>query len=185
MFGRMNIDKATKFFVTHRVIHIAMVQIKPDDEYNHLAYRWNHLENMALNDFKRKYRIELSLEQRWHIFLSIMSTLPFSMDKSLDDFLQSGINEIAMWSVRAKGDYQQSNYPETPSGQELAKGFPYFPLFVYSLNNHEVIYPNNKKANQIIEHLANMDTLKGREEIWNWYSRAWGFHSLPFKDNKP
>jgi len=181
MFGKMNIDKAAKYFISHRVIHIAMIQIKSDDEYNHLAYRWNHLENLVLNDFKRKYRIELSLEQRWHIFLSIMSTLPFSMEKSLDDFLQSGINEIARWSIKAKGDYQQSNYPETPSGQDLAKGFPYFPLFVYSLNNHEVIYPNNKKANQIIEHLQKMNTLKGREEIWSWYSRAWDFHSLPFK----
>jgi hypothetical protein len=176
MFGRMNIEKATQFFLNHRVIQTARVQLNPQDKNNFLAVRWNHLENIAFHDFKRKYHLELSLEQRWHIFLSIMSTLPFPIDKSLNDFLQSGINDIAMWSVKAKGNYREMEYPETPSAQEIIKEFPFFPLFMYSLNNHEVIYPNNEKAKVIIEHLQELEKLRGREAIWGWYSRAWGLH---------
>lgn len=178
MLGRMNIDKATKFFRDHQAIYVARIQVKPDHSYNFVAQRWNHLENMALNDFKRKYRLELSLEQRWHIFLSIMSNLPFPIDKSLGDFLQSGINDIATWSVKAKSQYRELDYPDNPSVEVLLKGFPYFPLFMYSLNNHEIIYPNNPLAKSIIEHLQQVEQLKGHEEIWGWYSRGWGMHKL-------
>ena len=169
----MNIDKATQYFWNHRVIQNARVQLRPEDKTNYLAMRWNHLENIAFNDFKRKYSLELSMEQRWHIFLS---KLPFSIDKSLGDFLQSGINEIALWSVDAKGNYRDMDYPESPTSQQLLKSFPFFPIFIYSLNNHEVIYPQNEKAKVIVEHLQQLESLKGRDEIWGWYSRAWGFH---------
>lgn len=174
----MNIDKAIKYFEGHRAVFMTMGHVKKDQNYNFAASQWNQIENRALNDFQRKYKVELTLEQRWHIFLTLMSKLPFPIDKSLDDFLQSGINEIATWSVRAKGSYQELNYPESPSSDLLLKGFPFFPLFMYSLNHHEVIYPNNEKAIMIVNHLQELEQLKSRDEIWSWYSRAWGMHKL-------
>lgn len=178
VFGRMNIDKATDFFAKHKSIYFAIAQVKPEQKYNFVASQWNRLENIAFNDFKRKYRLELSIEQRWHIFLSILARLPFTLDQSLEDFLQSGINDIAKWSVRAKGEYQKRDYPENPTTQELLQGFPFFPLFIYSLNNHEVIYPKNEKALMIVNHLQEIERVKGREEIWSWYSRTWSMHKL-------
>lgn len=175
MFGRMNIDKATKFFISNSKIQIAKSKLKPDS--NFLASQWNHYENNVYTDFKRRYKLELSIEQRWHIFLAVMESCPYPIDQSLNDFLKAGINEVAMWSVKASGRYRDKGYPEQVSTKEIIEGFPYFPVFWYSINNYSVVYPNNAKAADFVAHMQALENLNGREAIDNWYRKCLELHS--------
>jgi hypothetical protein len=171
MFGKMNIEKATKFFLTEPRIINLKAQLKPDQ--NLLATMWNQYEKNVYTLFKRKYRLELSIEQRWHITLAVFESCPYPLDFSLNEFLKRGVSEIGIWSVRARSRYIiELNAPEALSADEILSGFPFFPLFIYSLNNHEVIYPNNELAKSVVMHLQKVDSLEGRKAIDDWYSNC-------------
>lgn len=169
MFGRMNLDKATKYYLANPRIINAKSQLQ--SESNFLATRWNAYENNVYTEFKRKFRIDLSVEQRWSITLAVFSSCPYPLDSSLNDFLKGGISEIGIWSVRARSRYlMELNAPENLSTNEILSGFPFFPLFMYSLNNYETIYPNNELAKELVVHLQKLESLKSRKSIDDWYA---------------
>ena len=174
MFGRMNIEKATKFYLTNPRITNLKTQLKP--ESNVLASLWTGYEQNVYTEFKRKYRVDLSIEQRWYITLEVFRSCPYSIDSSLNEFLKRGISDVSVWSVRARARFAfELGFPDELSEDEILKGFPFFPLFLYSLNNYETVYPNNALAKRFVLHLQQVDKLKGKKEIDDWYSTCGKF----------
>ena len=182
MFLRMDINKATRFFRSHHIYVQKASQLNPESGVNFLAFKWSHYERIILSDFRRKYKIQLSIEQRWHIFLSLMEELPFPLDNSLQDFLMSGVIDAGNWAVGAKSRYALAGYPEPIDPTLALSEFPDFPLFIYSLSNSEVLYEDDKYAKNFIEHLSLLEEIRTKDELRNWYQRFWEMRESAIKD---
>ena len=166
----MNLDKATKFFVTHPQVLNIKAQLKSDT--NFLANQWTRYENNVYSDFKRKFKLDLSIEQRWHITLAVFESCPYPLDFSLNEFLKGNVSDVGIWSVKARGRFRELGYPNEMTAEEIIYGFPFFPVFMYSVNRYEEIYPNNDLAKSFVNHMQKLETLNSRETINNWYSEC-------------
>lgn len=182
MFLRMNINKATRFFRSHHIYAQRDGQLNPESGINFLAFNWSHIERMIHSDFKKRYRIELSLEQRWHIFLTLMEELPFPLDNSLQDFLMNGVIKTGDWALFAKSNSYSMN-PEDPIDVFSAlNGFPKDSLFMYSLENADIVYEDDVYAQRFIEHYLAHEFISTVGELRDWYQGFFEMRESAIKD---
>ena len=173
MFGKMNIDKATRLFLTDPKITIAKEQLKP--EVNFLAYNWNSYEKNIYTTFKRKHKFDLSIEQRWHITLAVFESCPYSIDFSLNDFLRGSAQQVAMWSVAGSRRFIDLGFPNNFPANDVLYALPFLPIFWYSISNFEVVYTKNEFALRFVKHMQEVDKLDSKEAIMSWYRRCLNF----------
>ena len=165
----MNINKATKFFRNHHLYILKVTDLNTESGINFLAFKWTHYEKIIHSDFKKKYRMELSVEQRWHIFLTLMEELPFLIDNSLQDFLMNGVITTGDWAMSAKRDLILKNREDSIDGISALNGFPKDSLFMYSLENSDVVYEDDAYAQRFKEHFFASEGISTIGELRDWY----------------
>ena len=165
----MNINKATRFFRNHHLYSSKVTDLNTESGINYLAFKWSHYEDIIHSDFKKKYRIELSLEQRWHIFLTLMEELPFPLDNSLQDFLMNGVIKTGDWAHFAKSDLYSMNHEDPIDGVSVLNGFSKDSLFMYSLENSDIVYEDDDYAQKFKEHFFTRESISTVGELRDWY----------------
>ena len=173
MFGVMSIKKAERFFRSHHLWVKYAIDLNPESGINYLAYKWSHYETIIVSDFKKKYRITLSIEQRWHIFLELMKELPFPLDNSLGDFLMSGIISVGDWSLGARADLSLKQEFDVNDETLVLNGFPKLSLFMYSLENYEIVYEGDEYAEDFVRNFSALGNVTTRNELRSWYQFFW------------
>jgi hypothetical protein len=171
----MNINKATRFFRNHHLYSSKVTDLNTASGINYLAFNWSHYERIIHSDFKKKFRIELSLEQRWHIFLTLMEELPFPIDNSLQDFLMNGVITTGDWAHFAKSELYSMNREDPIDGISALNGFLKDSLFLYSLENAEIVYEDDFYAQRLIEYFLAHEFVITVGELRDWYQ---GFFEL-------
>jgi len=169
MLWQMNINKATRFFRNHHLYSSRVMDLNTESGINFLAFNWSRIERIIHSDFKKKYRIELSLEQRWHIFLTLMEELPFPLDNSLQDFLMNGVIKTGDWAHFAKSDLYSMNREDPIDVFSALNGFTKDSLFMYSLENADIVYEDDIYAQRFIEHYLAHEFITTAGELRDWY----------------
>lgn len=153
MTEKMTIEKVVDFYLNNRRL------VTPRNEFVPTAISgvvgdWDSYDERIHSEFSAQYKIQLSQDQRWFVFLKFVSTLDITIDKALAIYFENQSNKIAHWSVRRAGDF---NYGD--SVLDLERKFENFPfsvnsLFLYSLEHFETIYPGLPRAKELVEALG-------------------------------
>jgi hypothetical protein len=122
-----------------------------EKQYKISIYRWDQFDRNIHTQFKRKYKITLSVEQRWFIFTSIIDSFRVNLDEALDSFADGGLEEIRDWATIKDLNLMLNIIPF--DGFQKFENFPYNELFNYSINNYLVIYPKNERVKKFVEDL--------------------------------
>jgi hypothetical protein len=150
MFGKMDIEKALKFYI-NSFPYKNFAERVVSGNYEISFGRWNHFDNNIHSLFSRKYNARLSVEQRWFIFTSVMNSLKVNPDEALNFFAEEGLREVQLWAMKKDIELMLRQVP-FDNFQKFEK-FPYNELFNYSINNYLVIYPNNERVNKFVTDL--------------------------------
>ena len=147
MFGKMNINKALKFYTSSFPFQTFKDRMN-EKQYKISIYRWDQFDRNIHTQFKRKYKKTLSVEQRWFIFISIIDSFRVNLDEALDSFADGGLEEIRDWATIKDLDLILNRVP-FDNIQKFEK-FPQNELFNYAINNYLVIYPNNERVKKFV-----------------------------------
>ena len=175
MFGKMNIDKALKFYLQHPKVSLFTEVAKNHSTSDFLAEQWEGFDERVHQDFRKKYRLELGVDQRWFIFLAILQKRNKVIDQSLADYFRSCTNRIAFWAASARMTLHQQENFDFSNETLLFKGFPYMPLFSHALQNTDVVFQNLEKAHELVSVLQSRKDIKSLEDASNWYRKLYGF----------
>jgi hypothetical protein len=150
MFGKMNVEKALKFY-TSSFPYKTFVERVVSGNYETSFGEWSRFDSNIHTLFSRRYNLRLSVEQRWFIFISIIDFQKVNIDEALSYFLKGGLRDVGFWAVKKGSDLILKN----TSFEEFNKmsGFPSNDLFIYSINNHQTIYPRNENINNFLSAL--------------------------------
>jgi hypothetical protein len=154
MLGKMNIEKAHKFYVSSFPFQTFKDRIN-EEQYELSFGRWEHFDKNIHTLFQRKFKSTLSVEQRWFIFTSVIDSFRVNLDEALNSFADGGLKEIRDWATRKDLDLMLNKVP-FDSFQKF-ENFPYNELFNYSINNYQIIYPNNIRVKIFV---ADLETYK-------------------------
>ena len=148
MFGRMNIQKAKRFYESSYPFTNFKERVESGQYEISLGY-WDNFDRNIHNLFRRQYKITLSVEQRWHIFLELLVPFQFDADEALAEFAKGGMRQIGIWSATAGSDvlFDKMKFADFNKFSD----FPSNELFNYSINNYQIVYPNNKEVAELIE----------------------------------
>jgi hypothetical protein len=178
----MNINRATRFFRSHHTYAQIADQLNPESGINYLAFKWSHYERIILSDFKHRYKIDLSIEQRWHIFLTLMEELPFPLDNSLGDFLMNGVIKTGDWALLQKSESYSMNREDPIDVISALNGFPKDSLFMYSLENADIVYEGDVYAQRFKEHFLAHEFISTVGELRDWYQGFFEMRESVIKD---
>ena len=133
-----NIEQAIGFSL--KLLKNEMKQCKKSEKYsNRFSFYWSTNDQKIFRSLYADYGIELSLEQRWLIYLSVLNEIGREVDLSLDCYFWGevwGIYEIAEREIKKEHTFIE----------------PYFSqLFAYALENYKTIWPNKLFVNEVRE----------------------------------
>lgn len=147
MFGKMNVNKALKFY-TSSFPYQSFKDRMNEKQYETSIGKWDHFDRNIHTQFKRKYKLTLSIEQRWFIFTSIIDSFRVNLDEALASFADGGLEEIRDWATRKDLDLILNRIPF--ENFQKFENFPQNELFNYSINNYLVVYPNNERVKKFV-----------------------------------
>lgn len=164
MFGKMNIDKASKFYISSFPYQTFKDRIS-SSEYEMSLGRWDHFDRNIHTLFKRKYNTSLNVEQRWFIFTSIISSLKIDIDVALGHFARGSLREVGYWALTKDSDLilNKIKYEDF----QKFSGFPHNELFNYSINNYLTVYPNNEVVKEFVTQIEKYKMTSTERETVN------------------
>ena len=143
----MNIQKAKRFYESSYPFTNFKERVD-SGQYEISLGVWDLFDQKIHTLFRRKYNISLSVEQRWHIFLELLVPFQFEVDEALTEFAKGGMSKVGIWSVTADTDLLLKKVEFIDFNK--FSDFPANELFNYSINNFEVVYPNNEEVLEFI-----------------------------------
>ncbi len=144
--GTMNLDVVYQYYLKHpKFLHWkSLSNVIGLDSVKSLG---GTLERIIAADVSNKLSINLSIEQRWYLFLLLNSEFTNETDKALDIYLKNNELSIAIQASIHANEYVLDEIDISESTKYTHIKIE--ELFSYALENHKVVFPGNKIAENL------------------------------------